>query len=131
MKYKYKYKYKFLLLFFSVIFLFSCEQKNDFDLICQYFDALEQDKIEEKTEGKALKSDDGSPNYSYTFINNLIENNIAPNSSASKLWGVVVSIDSGEIRYGIFKEGVIDIAHKPWQCPSMEKLLPTVYAGEH
>jgi len=122
-----KNTFSYIVLLFLIGFVLSCDQKNDFDLVCQYFDALEQDK----TEGKKVKLDNKRPNYSFSFINDRIENNISPDSAAVMLWVGVVSLEPVDLRYKIFTDAVTEALNKPWQCVSMKEYLPYIYAGEH
>ncbi len=122
-----KNKHQLSALIFVFFFLISCDQqKNDFDLICQYFDVLEQDKVKDKT----LIVDEKSPNYSFTFLNNLITNNITPDSPADMLWQSIVVMYPADSRYIVFEEAVVEAINKPWQCASMKKQLSSVYAGK-
>lgn len=105
-----------LFIIFSSIVLTACERLNEFDVICGYFDALDQ-----KVKVGGVTSDQ-----SFSFINELVSNNLSEDSTARESWVAVMGFEPVEGRYDLFKEAAEVTLGADWQCPSMKSLLKTL-----
>lgn len=96
------------------LIILSCEKHNDFDVICSYFDKLDQKS----------KSTGESADEKFAFVNGLIIENLSTNSTAREAWNAVMSYEPAEGRYGLFKESAEVTLGDSWDCASMQSQLP-------
>ncbi len=82
---------------------------NDFDEMCDYFTKLD----------KTLAIKNMSKSQQTAFINERIIKNLKENSSARKIWEVIIYAVPEE-RYEMVKSTAIELLHKDWQCKSMK-----------
>lgn len=94
------------------------ETKDDFQVVCEYFQELE--KLENIDEMTFEDRND--------FILTRIEKNIS--GSAVNVSWEAVSYAAPEQRYEIFKMGAESELNKVWDCSSMERLAPLTGAVE-
>jgi len=98
------------------LFIAACNQPaNDFDVVCNYFYML---KI--KLEKKEL-----SPSERYTFITELINNNLSESSDARISWHAIVNLKAGK-RYGMFIVAAEASLEQSWECKSMSNLIENI-----
>ena len=105
-----------------IVFFTACskdvENVSDFDLVCQYFQELEQsDNLMQ------MSSDQRN-----SFIFDKININI-PNSNAGASWGAVSHAEP-EQRYDIFQMGAEEVLGINWQCKAMKSLADSTGANE-
>ena len=106
----------FALLVLSLVSLFACDQRNDFDIVCSYFDTLEKEK--NVVELTSLQK--------YNYINELISENLSAESDARESWDAIVGYVPAEGRYKMYKEAAEASIEKPWQCQSLQSLLKDI-----
>jgi len=105
----------YIILGFSFIYLLSCTSKDesDFNLICGYFDSLEQDTANHESE----------PDYKFNYINSRVKAEIPLDHPARIFWDGMINLANAEERYPVFKNGASSQINKSWQCESMERLF--------
>lgn len=87
--------------------------ENDFDKVCEYFQALAKlDHINSMT--KLTRND---------FIIKHINKNLKPTSDARVAWEAIGSADAS-IRYSLYKSSAESVIKRKWQCNAMKKLAP-------
>lgn len=106
----------FTLLVLSLIFLSACDQRNDFDMVCGYFDMLEKEE----------KLADLTSLQKYNYINELISKNLSTESEARESWNAIVGYVPAEGRYSMYKEAAEASLEKPWQCESIQSILKDI-----
>lgn len=102
-----------LFLVFSLSSLASCDNKNDFDLVCNYFDSMQKENAVNTL----------SPDEQYDFINNLIIKNLSANSPATVSFNAVIGYVPVKGRYALYVDAAETTLNKKWSCPSMKTLL--------
>jgi len=105
--------YRLILLSFFFISLISCENTNDFDLVCSYFDSLEKETIK----------DNMSSDKKFNYINDLISKNLSSDNPARESFNAVVGYVPAEGRYALYIDAAESTLNKSWQCESMNSLL--------
>lgn len=96
--------------------LVSCDQADDFTMLCGYFDDLEKE-----LQTKQLSSDQ-----KFTFINDKVANNMPADSAARESWNAVIGFVQVEGRYTLFKNAAEATINDDWQCDSMQSLLKDI-----
>jgi len=107
------YKQYFFLLTFSFLALISCDNTNDFDQVCGYFDSLEEEIV-----NREMSSDD-----KFKFIYDHIIKNLSPDSPAKISFDAVIGYVPVEGRYALYIDAAESTLHKNWKCESMDTLL--------
>ena len=104
---------RLVLLSISFISLISCDNRNDFDLVCSYFVPLKQENTNNN-----LSSDE-----KFNYINNLISKNLSIDSPAKISFNAVIGYVPVEGRYALYIDAAESTLNKSWQCESMNTLL--------
>lgn len=108
---------KIALIVLSFFLMLGCSLplKNDFDIVCGYFDNLQVAMLDQEFS----KSD------RVNFIENEINKGLPSNSSARVAWEAIINAVSWQ-RYGLYKEAAESVLSAEWHCRSMEKLIVTM-----
>ena len=107
------FKWLFFVLALSFTSLTSCNNTNDFDLVCNYFDSLR----------KEAANNSMSPDDKYQFINDLLVKNPSPDSPAKISFNAVVGYVPSDGRYTLYIDAAESTLNKNWKCKSMNTLL--------
>jgi len=104
---------KLLTIFILSMFLLStgCSQKNDFDVICSYFDSLDNEPDINKMTSTER----------YTYINDLVTT-LTSDSVAFVSWHAIVNLKKDK-RYMMFTEAAEASIDNQWECATMKKQL--------
>lgn len=107
------YRYLLVTLFFTFYSSPLLAEKNDFDIVCQYFEKLDQEP-NQKTMTYLERND---------YILQLIQSHLSEVSNARGAWEAISNAEPSS-RYYLFKSAAESVINKPWSCSAMEKLAP-------
>ncbi|CAA0123418.1 Uncharacterised protein [BD1-7 clade bacterium] len=95
--------------------LLGCEQQpSGFDLVCHYFNELENDD--------GLSQMSGAERFN--FIEQRIKASLPESDYAYLTWDALVL--SPEERYSLFTQAATEVTKQPWSCESMDRLSSSV-----
>lgn len=97
-----------------LLFFFGCSVesgKNEFDIVCGYFEELENNSTV-NTMTNLQRND---------FILNRIIKNLSETSNARNAWEAIGSAEAHQ-RYILFQSAAESVLNKKWHCDSMERL---------
>lgn len=113
------FKESTLSIYLILLLVSACGQNSQsgFDIVCDHFDALD----------KHPNLSNMSKEERFKFIDDLVEKGIPKEDYGYISWDLLNT--PPEEKYSIFSTAAQEVTGKPWSCPSMEKLAPTIEEG--
>lgn len=99
----------------ATLLLASCDTASDLDEVCHSFTELAAEPSLAQL----------APNQRLGLVNERISAKLSRFSQVRPLWQHVPNYES-EARYRMFKRTAEELLGRPWDCPDMQRLAPTL-----